>query len=306
MKKKFTISAALIIISFAGFSQCPTYFKRNNGNGTCGAEAEIRMYFPSCPVIVPKIDSIYTNGVKANIQIYPPDASKCSSKGYISYCFGGDLPGVEAIQVFFDFDVTSSTASSACNVTTSPEAGPTPVVLSSFDAQRSGLSSVTVNWKTEQEINSKGFEIQRSSDNINFEAVGFVSSKTANSSLAQFYSFIDNSNNVKGTSFYRLKMIDLDNTFAFSSIRTVKGSGLQAEVNVFPNPASSNSKVTIGNLSESTNIGVFDNTGRLVQQISSTNSSSVDLNHLQKGSYYIKITGLETGSSTVKKLSIIN
>lgn len=258
MKKKITISAALILISFAGFSQCPTYFKRNNGNGTCGAEAEIRMYFPSCPVIVPKIDSIY------------------------------------------------STPSSACNVTTDPQAGPTPVILTSFDAQRNGSNSVAVNWRTEQEINSKGFEIQRSSDNINFESVGFVSSKTANSSLAQYYSFTDNSNNVKGTSFYRLKMVDLDNTFAFSSIKTVKGSGLQAEVNVFPNPASSNSKITVANLSESTNVRVFDNTGRLVQQISSINSNSVKLNHLQKGSYYIKITGLETGSSTVKNLSIIN
>lgn len=304
MKKNFTISAILLLISFAGFSQCPTFFKRNNGNGTCGAEAEIRMYFPSCPVVVPKIDSIYTNGVKADIQIYPPDASKCSSKGYISYCFGGDLPGVDAIQVFFDFDVSSSTPSSSCNVTTDPEAGPTPVVLTSFDAERSG-SAVTVNWKTEQEFNSKGFEIQRSSDNINFETVGFVNSKSSNSSIVQYYSFTDNSNTASGTSYYRIKMIDLDNTFSFTAIKTVKGSGFQAEVKVFPNPARANAKITVGNLSEPSSIRVFDNTGRLIQQISST-STSVDLNHLQKGNYFIKITGLQTGSSTVKKLAVIN
>ena len=305
MKKNFTISAIFTLLTFIGFSQCPSNFTRNNGNGTCGSEAQIKMYFPSCPVTAPVIDSVYISGVKANIAFFAPDDSKCSSQGYVSYCFTGNLPPASSIKVYFNFGVADSDTT-GCNVPSGPDAGPTPVILSSFDAQRSGINSVTVNWKTEQEINSKGFEIQRSSDNINFESVGFISSKSANSSLAQYYSFTDNSNNVKGTSFYRLRMVDLDNTFAFSSIKTVKGNGLQVEVNVFPNPASSNSKITVGNLSESTNVRVFDNTGRLVQQISSTNNNSVELNHLQKGNYFIKITGMETGSSTVKKLSIIN
>lgn len=303
MKKNFTISAILTLISFAGFSQCPTYFTRNNGNGTCsnGAESQIKMYFPGCPATVPTIDSIYVSGVKANLTIFAPDTSKCSLKGYFSYCFSGDLPPASSIKVFFNFNISDS----GCDVPNSPEAGPTPVVLSSFDAVRSGNNAVTVNWKTEQEFNSKGFEIQRSSDNVNFETVGFVYSKNSNSSLAQYYSFTDNSNTVGGTSYYRIKMIDLDNTFSFTDIKTVKGTGFKADVNVFPNPAPANSKITIGNLSEPSSIRVFDNTGRLIQQTTST-STSVDLNYLQKGNYFIKITGQQTGSSTVKKLSVIN
>jgi len=50
---------------------------------------------------------------------------------------------------------------------------------------------------------------------------------------------------------------------------------------------------------------VFDNTGRLIQQTSTT-SNSVEINNLQKGSYFVKILGQQTGSSTVKKLSVIN
>jgi hypothetical protein len=303
MKKNFTISAIFTLISFAGFSQCPTYFTRNNGNGTCGAEAQIKMYFSSCPVAAPSIDSVYINGQKGNIAFFPPDASKCSKQGYVSYCFSGDLPPVSNIKVYFNFGVVDGDTT-GCDVPNSPEAGPTPVVLTSFDAERSG-SSVTVNWKTEQEFNSKGFEIQRSSDNINFETVGFVSSQNSNSSVAQYYSFTDNSNISGANSYYRIKMIDLDNTFSFTGIKTVKGSGFQAEVKVFPNPAHANSKVTIGNLSEPSAIRVFDNTGRLVQQTTST-GTSVDLTHLQKGNYFIKITGQQTGSSTVKKLTVIN
>ena len=306
MKKNFTISAILTLISFAGFSQCPTSFTRNNGNGTCGnatGEAQIKMFFADCPSTAPVMDSIYVNGVKSDITIFAPDTSKCAKQGYVSYCFSGNLPPASNIKVYFNFGAVD-TDTTGCNVPNTPEAGPTPVVLTGFDAVR-GNNAVTVNWKTEQEINSKGFEIQRSSDNINFETVGFVSSKTANSSLAQYYSFTDNSNNIIGTSFYRLKMIDLDNTFAFSSIKTVKGTGFKSEVNVFPNPAPANTKITVGNLSEPSSIRVFDNTGRLIQQTISS-STSVDLNHLQKGNYFIKITGQQTGSSTVKKLSVIN
>jgi len=304
MKKNFTISAILTLISFAGFSQCPTYFTRNNGNGTCGAEAQIKMYFSSCPVSAPSIDSVYISGKKANIAFFPPDTSNCSKQGFVSYCFSGDLPPVSNIKVYFNFGIVDGDTT-GCNVPNSPEAGPTPVVLTSFDAARSGNNAVTLNWKTEQEFNSKGFEIQRSSDNINFETVGFVYSKNSNSSIAQYYSFTDNSNTSGATSYYRIKMIDLDNTFSYTDIKTVKGTGFQAEVNVFPNPAPANTKITIGNLSEPSSIRVFDNTGRLIQQTTST-STSVDLNHLQKGNYFIKITGQQTGSSTVKKLSVIN
>lgn len=302
MKKKFTISAVFTLITFIGFSQCPQYFKRNNGN-TNNSGSSIQMYFSSCPVSAPTIDSIYINGAKASITLTTVDTTTCRKFGYINYYFTGNLPPANTLQVFFNF--ANIDTSTACDVPDGPSAGPTPVILSSFDAQRSGHNTVSVSWKTEQEINSKGFEIQRSSDNINFETIGFVASRTANSSLAQTYSFTDNSNMYTGTSFYRLKMVDLDNTFAFSSIKTIKGSGLEVEVNVFPNPASSNSKITIGNLTETSSIRVFDNTGRLVQQILSTTSNSAELNHLQKGSYFIKVTGLQSGSSTVKKLSVI-
>ena len=303
MKKKFTFSAALILISVMSFAQCPDYFKRNNGNGTCGSEAEIRMYFTTCPATAPIIDSIRANGVIANVTISAPDSSNCASKGYISYCISGDLPPAGTLTVFFDFG--EFTGKDSCIVPEGgPSGGPTPVVLSSFNAERGGKNAVNITWKTEQELNSSRYEIQRSSNNIDFETVGVIYSKNSNTSIAQYYSFTDNSNNLNSTSFYRLKMIDLDNSFTYSYVKAVTGSSLENEIIVSPNPAQSGQMIMLRNLSEPSSIRIFDYSGKLIQSISST-GNSVQINNLQNGFYYVNITGKQTGVSSVKKLTVL-
>jgi hypothetical protein len=305
MKKKFTISAALLFITVMSFAQCPDYFMRNNGNGTCGSEAEIRMYFATCPAVAPAIDSIYVNGSKANVTVGAPDDSKCSAKGYISYCFSGNLPPANTLQVYFNSGLVADSARGAvCNVPSGPSAGPTPVVLSSFNAERGGKNAVNITWKTEQELNSSRYEIQRSFNNINFETVGVVATHNSNTSIAQYYSFTDNSNTANESSYYRLKMIDLDNSFEFSPVKAVKGSGFQAEVSIFPNPGYANQTITINNITEPSSISIFDYSGRLIQQVSST-GNSIQINNLQKGNYFVNITGKQTGTSSVKKLSVM-
>lgn len=303
MKKKFTISAALLFITFMSFAQCPSYYTRNNGNGICGTGAEVRMFFTSCPTTLPLIDSIYSQGVKLNVVANPGDSTKCSSKGYISYCISGNLPPAGTLQIYFNFG-PFDTLKHACDVPDGPSAGPTPVVLSSFNAERGGKNAVNITWKTEQELNSSRYEIQRSFDNINFEAVGVVATKNSNTSIAQYYSFTDNSNTMNQSSYYRLKMIDLDNSFEYSPVKAVKGSGFQAEVSIFPNPGYANQTITINNISEPSSIRIFDYSGRLIQNVSST-ANSVQINNLQKGNYFINVTGKQTGASSVKKLSVM-
>jgi len=299
MKKKFTFSAILILIAFIGFAQCPSFFKRNNGNGTCGSQSEIRLYFPICTGNAPLIDSVYANNVKARLTIFSPDASKCAVKGYVSYCFNGNIPTVSALTLFFNY----GNHSTSCLV---PEGNVAPILLSNFEIQRTGASTVTIAWKTEQEVNASGFEIQRSSNNSSFETVGKVASKSSNSNTPQVYSFVDNSNNLKEVSFYRLKMVDKDNSFSLSSTKTVKGSVGKADFTVFPNPSAGSAKVTISDLNEPTTVMVLDNSGRLIKQAILINSNTVEINNLQKGGYFIKIIGKESGATTIKKLSVIN
>lgn len=88
-----------------------------------------------------------------------------------------------------------------------------PVELNSFGATVNG-SSVVLNWQTAAEVNNHGFEIQRRSQNSNWDNIGFVEG-IGNSTSATSYSFIDE--NVTGPSYiYRLKQIDFDGVFNYS------------------------------------------------------------------------------------------
>jgi hypothetical protein len=93
-----------------------------------------------------------------------------------------------------------------------------PVELATFN-HSANKNSVTLNWITASEINSTGFEIQRSKviDNIagEWEAIGFVRGK-GTTTESNFYTYSD-AGLKPGSYMYRLKMIDNDGTFEYSS-----------------------------------------------------------------------------------------
>jgi len=91
---------------------------------------------------------------------------------------------------------------------------PLPVELVSFSAAVNG-NVITLNWSTSTEINNRGFEIERSTDDKNFQSVGFISGY-GTTTEQKYYSFTDN-NLVNGNYFYRLKQIDNDGTFKYSN-----------------------------------------------------------------------------------------
>jgi hypothetical protein len=93
-----------------------------------------------------------------------------------------------------------------------------PVELASFN-HSVNKNSVSLNWITASEINSNGFEIQRSRvmDNIagEWEAIGFVRGK-GTTTESNFYTYSD-AGLKPGSYMYRLKMVDNDGTFEYSS-----------------------------------------------------------------------------------------
>ncbi|MFQ5706817.1 MAG: right-handed parallel beta-helix repeat-containing protein [bacterium] len=88
-----------------------------------------------------------------------------------------------------------------------------PVKLASFEAAVFD-NSVKLSWRTAIETNNFGFEVQRSSDNLSFQGIGFLAgSKNAGSGAS--YLFWDN-NLSQGRYYYRLKQIDFSGAFEFS------------------------------------------------------------------------------------------
>jgi len=90
-----------------------------------------------------------------------------------------------------------------------------PVELTSFVGSTVN-GTVVLNWNTATETNNSGFEVQRSSDRINFSNIAFVPG-FGTTTEPRNYSYTDNSVS-NGTYYYRLKQVDFNGAFAYSDI----------------------------------------------------------------------------------------
>jgi len=96
--------------------------------------------------------------------------------------------------------------------------GGIPVELTSFSTQSNG-NNVLLKWSTATEINNRGFEVQRSSDNSEYTRIGFVEGN-GSATEQHTYSYTDKNLN-KGKYYYRLKQIDLDGGYKYSDVAEV-------------------------------------------------------------------------------------
>lgn len=178
---------------------------------------------------------------------------------------------------------------------------PLPVTLNDFRVQRSGLIN-TLTWSTSQELNSNYFAVEHSNDGIHFTQIGEVKAG-GNSSVARNYRF-DDPNPVKGINYYRLRIVNIDNSGQYSDIITVRNTGT-ITFTIFPNPVRNILLVNMDvEKSETADVSITDINGRKVYSRPVTvtqgnNNFSVDVNNFSKGTYYIKVQ-LSNGSYTNK------
>lgn len=110
-----------------------------------------------------------------------------------------------------------------------------PVELTSFTSSVSG-NTVVLNWQTATEKNNSGFDIERSTNNIDFAKIGFANGH-GTTTEPRVYTFTDNTL-ISGRYFYRLKQIDYDGTFEYSNVVEAE-IGLPKEFSLeqnYPNP----------------------------------------------------------------------
>jgi len=104
------------------------------------------------------------------------------------------------------------------------EAATLPVEYVSFNGELTN-GSVELVWITASESNSSHFDIEHSSDGLNWKTLGSTAA-AGDVQTQQNYSFVDSSPR-KGPNFYRLKQVDLDGVYEYSEvIRIVNGDKL--------------------------------------------------------------------------------
>ncbi|WP_223648418.1 T9SS type A sorting domain-containing protein [Hymenobacter psoromatis] len=195
-------------------------------------------------------------------------------------------------------------------ITLGDEFNPLPVVLVSFNATRSAANAL-LTWKTATETNSRGFEVQVSTDGTTFRTLGFVSSETPNSIQAKNYKYVDTESGKFGNRYYRLHQVDLDGKDSYSPTRALNfdGSATGAvALSVYPNPFLDTDKVSLNFGSDVSNgvaqVQLIDMVGRTVRQQSLTiNNASLDLgdlSDLHTGMYLARITLADGSTQSVR------
>ncbi|HEY8690185.1 MAG TPA: Ig-like domain-containing protein [Chitinophagaceae bacterium] len=169
-----------------------------------------------------------------------------------------------------------------------------PIGTINFSGFLSGNND-NLNWATEQEINSKRFDIEVKTDATNFTKIGSVNAK-GNSSVKSLYSFI-NRNVPAGVNYYRLKIVDKDEKFTYSNIIALKRQASGASVNsIFPNPFSDKIMATVTlDFATTIYINIYDANGSLMKK---QNMQAV------KGLNIITVTGLERLASGIYIIEI--
>jgi Secretion system C-terminal sorting domain len=172
-----------------------------------------------------------------------------------------------------------------------------PVTGLEFYAKRINSNQVQLDWKTLQEINNKGFHIERKKETENnFADMGFVSSNAngGNSSFPIQYQKLDN-NNFSGITYYRLKLEDIDGRSTYSVVRMVKGDmSKQLSLQVWPVPAVGFFNVRVNGLDKNDLLQVVDVNGRLVKQFIIQNQTQLQISGLPAGTYFVKLASDKT------------
>jgi hypothetical protein len=157
-------------------------------------------------------------------------------------------------------------------------------------------NNALLNWKTDNEINTRSFILERSTDGITFMSIFNVAA--FNTAGVHQYNFTDPnivSLNV-AVVYYRLKQLDMDGRTTYSQIVALS-PGNKNIVLFYPNPVQDKASLMITiNKPEQVQYRVIDNTGRIFAEqrrniITGSNVLSIDVNCLAKGMYWLELKG---------------
>ena len=166
--------------------------------------------------------------------------------------------------------------------------GPLPVEFSGFKGTILN-NTVNLDWNTSSEISNKGFEVERSFNGNEFESIGFVKG-AGNSNKLLSYQFNDENARFPVT-FYRLKQIDFDGKFDYSSIISISND--ENKIEITPNPFVETVNIQALNQDQFVSAEIIDITGKVKASLSGKGNLTMDTKDLSQGIYFIRINNSE-------------
>lgn len=168
-----------------------------------------------------------------------------------------------------------------------------PITLISFDVKVDD-GKVDLNWSTATELNFDYFLLQRSSDGVKFDSIGFVKGH-GTTNVKQNYKAVDETPFI-GKNYYRLTSVDFDKKTETFAIKYVLFGG-EKNITLSPNPFNGQQITLNTNFEFSGTINVYDNLGLLVYS-ENTNGGVINFTSpLRTGIYVVKLTSTDFSKS---------
>ncbi|WP_051268098.1 T9SS type A sorting domain-containing protein [Terrimonas ferruginea] len=169
-----------------------------------------------------------------------------------------------------------------------------------FNAENN-VDKILLTWGTASEQNNRGFDVEKSKDGIAWQTAGFVNSlaSAGNSDQPLNYRFTDN-HPFDGVNYYRLKQHDLDERYAYSSVKKVTRPSY-GQVQLLPNPVQD--KLTVTGLKNIASIQLLNSYGQVVKTLPGNAATTVYISftELPAGLYIVKTTD-HSGTTTQYKI----
>ncbi len=187
---------------------------------------------------------------------------------------------------------------------------PMPISLLNFSAIPDG-NVVDIKWSTATEVNNHYFTVERTTDGTHYETVAIVDG-AGNSDYTLSYSAKDE-NPVAGTSYYRLKQTDFDGkskTFEDVIVTyTESNSTSLLTQHTYPNPFKTSFSINFeSDKATQLSVEVLSSTGAFIDGetiICAKGNTQYEYQKgylLTSGIYFVHVTDLASGQSTVQKI----
>jgi len=244
-------------------------------DGTIWDNAQTSQYGPPPGYLVGGANGQFSNG-----SVSPP-AGQPGQKSYLDFNTGWPLNSWEVSEPAIYYQASYVRMLSAIH-----EDPVLPVQLISFTGQAKNSTSV-LTWKVGLEDGVDRYDIERRSENSTWEKIGEVGATKSNQ-----YEFVDAKPHFGGN-YYRLRIVDFDNSVEYSNVIHLDHSMLVVEsVYLTPNPTTGFFEIYGADKLEL--VRVLDATGRF---LFSVRTKTLNLRHLPSGMYLIEVHNASEVSS---------
>jgi len=175
--------------------------------------------------------------------------------------------------------------------------GTLPVNFVSIEAKKEG-NGARVSWKVSDEVNVSGYVVEKSSDGRTFTAIGTVTATRATQ-----YQFADPQ--LLSRNYYRIKSVDANGTFKYSSVVNLNGGRAAIVFQAFPLPARDKITVQHSTTRQNATLSIVSLDGKIVKTVvpnRNAQQTTIDLHAVAAGVYMLRF---EDGYGNIETLKFV-